>query len=60
MYYLLLLSTAKYSYAIYAMAKEKKIKEVANEYKGIIPKKVYEALYDYKVDIRNDKNYKAS
>ena len=52
--------TLEEAYAIYAMAKEKKIKEVANEYKGIIPKKVYEALYDYKVDIRNDKNYKAA
>ena len=51
--------TLEEAYAIYAMAKEKKIKEVADEYKGIIPKKVYEALYDYKVDIRNDKNYKA-
>ena len=25
-----------------------------------VPKKVYEALYDYRVDIRNDKNYKAA
>ena len=49
--------TVEEAYKYYAMAKEKKIKEVADEYKGIIPKKVYEALYDYKVDIRNDKNY---
>ena len=52
--------TVEEAYKYYAMAKEKKIKEVADEYKGIIPKKVYEALYDYKVDIRNDKNYKAA
>lgn len=52
--------TLEEAYANYAKAKEKKIKEVADEYKGIIPKKVYEALYDYKVDIRNDKNYKAA
>lgn len=52
--------TLEEAYAVYAMTKEKKIKEVADEYKGIIPKKVYEALYDYKVDIRNDKNYEAA
>ena len=52
--------TLEEAYAIYAMTKEKKIKEVADEYKDIIPKKVYEALYDYRVDIRNDKNYKAA
>ena len=52
--------TLEEAYAIYAMTKEKKIKEVADEYKSIIPKKVYEALYYYKVDIRNDKNYKAA
>ena len=39
-------------------AEEKRIKEMADEYKNIIPKKVYDALYAYKVDIRNDKNYK--
>ena len=52
--------TLEEAYANYAKVKEKKIKEVADEYKGIIPNKVYEALYDYKVDIRNDKNYKAA
>ena len=53
-------STLDEAYAIYATAKEKRIKEVANEYKNIIPKKLYDALYTYKVDINNDKNYKAS
>ena len=40
--------------------KENNIKEVADEYKNIIPKKLYDALYAYKVDINNDKNYKVS
>lgn len=49
--------TVEEAYAKYAEAKENKIKEVADEYKDIIPKKLYDALYAYKVDIRNDKNY---
>lgn len=50
--------TLEDAYAIYANAKENKIKEVADEYKDIIPKETYEALYEYKVRIENDKNYK--
>ena len=38
-------------------AKGKAFRNIAYEYKYIIPQKVYEALYNYKVDIRNDKNY---
>ena len=53
-------STLEEAYAAYAMIKEKTIKSVADEYVNIIPKKVYEALYAYKVDINYDKNYKAS
>lgn len=45
------------AYSIYAKEKERVIKRVADEYINIIPKKVYDALYAYKVDIRNDKNY---
>ena len=45
------------AYAAYAEEKEKKIKQVADEYRNIIPKKAYEALYAYKLDIKNDKNY---
>ncbi len=48
------------AYSVYAYEKEKAIKKIADEYKDVIPEKVYKALYDYKVDIRNDKNYKAS
>lgn len=50
--------TLEEAYAVYASAKENKIKEVADEYKGVIPKETYEALYSYKVRIENDKNYK--
>ena len=50
--------TLEEAYAIYASAKDNKIKEVADEYKGVIPKETYEALYSYKVRIENDKNYK--
>ena len=50
-------STLESAYAAYAEEKEKKIKQVADEYRNIIPKKAYEALYAYKLDIKNDKNY---
>jgi len=52
--------TLEEAYQRYTIEKEKVIKEVAEEYKDIIPKQVYDALYAYKVDIRNDKNYMAS
>lgn len=45
------------AYAIYATEKEKTIKDIAEMYKNVIPKKVYDALYLYKVDINNDRNY---
>lgn len=51
--------TLEEAYEVYANVKENKIKEVADEYKNIIPKETYEALYKYKVKIENDKNYKA-
>jgi len=51
--------TLEEAYAEYARVKEKRIREVADEYKNIIPEKVYKALYDYKVRIENDKNYVA-
>ena len=44
----------------YAARKEEVIKEVANEYKEIIPKDVYDALINYKVLLENDKNYKVA
>ena len=53
-------STLDEAYDAYSTVKENNIKEVADEYKNIIPKKLYDALYAYKVDINNDKNYKVS
>lgn len=52
--------TIEEAYRIYANKKEDNIKQVADEYKDVIPKIVYDALYRYKVDIRNDKNYVAA
>ncbi len=49
--------TVEEAFIIYALEKEKTIKRIANEYKDIIPIKVYDALYAYKVQITNDKNY---
>ena len=52
--------TVELAYEAYSNEKEKAIKELAEKYKNIIPKRVYDALYAYKVDINNDKNYKVS
>lgn len=49
--------TVEETYKYYAEAKEKRIKDLAEEYKNIIPEKVYNALINYKVNIYNDKNY---
>ena len=51
--------TLEEAYKIYSEKKEETIKRVADEYKSIIPAHVYKALYTYKVDITNDKNYVA-
>jgi len=48
------------AYSAYANAKENHIKQVAEEYKDMIPEHVYEAMLRYKVDIRNDKNLMAA
>ena len=55
--YLGTFNTLEKAYSIYAEEKEKVIKQIADEYKDRIPKKLYEALYNYKCDINNDKNY---
>lgn len=52
--------TLEEAFNVYANYKEKIIKQVADEYKNIIPQKVYNALISYKVDIKNDKNYTAT
>lgn len=51
--------TLKEAYEIYSEVKERTIKQIADDYKNIIPIHVYEALYAYKVDILDDKNYVA-
>lgn len=45
------------AYSAYALTKKKEIVNVANEYRDIIPGKLYEALLNYEVKIENDKNY---
>ena len=37
---------------VYITKREERIKEVANEYLGIIPQKLYDALMNYKVVIQ--------
>ena len=39
------------AFEIYKYYKEKNIKQVADYYKSLIPQKVYDALYDYEVEI---------
>lgn len=51
--------TLKEAFDVYATNKERAIKNVAEEYKKIIPLEVYKALLDYRVLIENDKNYAA-
>lgn len=44
-------STSKEAFNVYKIYKEKLIKQIAKEYKNIIPKKLYDAMYNYKVEI---------
>lgn len=39
--------------------KKEDIVRLANEYKNIIPREVYDAIIAYEFDIKNDKNYAA-
>ena len=50
--------TVELAYKAYASEKEKAIRQLADEYKNIIPEKVYNALYAYRFDINKDKKYK--
>ena len=52
-------TTLEDAYNVYAAKKEENIKQIAEEYKELIPEKLYVALYNYKVKIENDKNYAA-
>ena len=49
--------TLEEAYEKYVIRKEEVIKQVAEEYKNKIPKKLYDALLRYKADINNDRNY---
>lgn len=51
-------NTVEEAYSHYAKVKENKIKEVADEYRDIIPQNVYNALLNYKANIVCDQNYK--
>lgn len=51
--YLGLYDTSKEAFSSYKIFKEKYIKQVANEYKDKIPKKLYDALYKYEVEIND-------
>ncbi len=53
-------STIFEAYDVYVKEKERVIKRIADEHKGIIPAKVYDALCGYKVELKNDKCYKAA
>lgn len=44
-------NTVEEAFKVYKEYKEKIIKQVADKYYGLIPDKVYQALYNYKVDI---------
>ena len=41
------------AFTIYKNFKEKYIKQVADEYKGLIPEKLYNAMYNYEVEIND-------
>ena len=52
--------TLEEAFSVYAKEKECVIKQIANEYKNIIPNNAYDALMNYEVRIENDKNYISS
>lgn len=52
-------STLESAFELYAKIKKDAIVKIANEYKDIIPKKLYKALLEYNVLIDIDKNYVA-
>lgn len=41
------------AFTVYKQFKENYIKQVADEYKDLIPKKLYDAMYNYKVEIND-------
>ena len=51
-------STVEEAYIEQTKKKKEAIEELANEYKNIIPKEVYDAVMAYEFRIENDKNYR--
>ena len=49
--------TLEEAFELYADKKKEAIINIANEYKSVIPNKLYEALLSYEVRIDVDKNY---
>ena len=49
--YLGLYNTIEDAFNAYKQSKETEIKQIADEYKDKIPNKLYEAMYNYKVEI---------
>ena len=50
-YHIAMSDTIEGAFNAYKEAKEKEIKRVADEYKGKIPQKLYDAMYSYQVEI---------
>ena len=50
-------NTLEEAYHVYSIKKKEEIIKIANEYKDIIPKEVYDAIVSYEFLIYNDKNY---
>lgn len=46
-------NTSEEAFIVYKQFKENYIKEVADEYKDLIPSKLYEAMYNYEVEIND-------
>lgn len=46
-------NTPEVAFQSYKIAKEKHIKEIAEEYKDLIPIKLYDAMYKYEVEIND-------
>ena len=51
-------STVEDAYYEQTKKKKEEIIRVANEYKSIMPKEVYDAILSYEFKIENDNNYK--
>lgn len=52
-------NTLEEAFELYAIVKKDAIIKIANEYKDIIPWKLYDALLKYDVNINADRNYVA-